>query len=88
MQGSTRCALYGLGNIRDERLGRLFQTPGCVRWLRPDNAPGIATEDWLNIFVLHQNRVQHTAAGKSCVQEKNLPRFLDLVVWGHEHECK
>jgi DNA repair exonuclease SbcCD nuclease subunit len=21
-------------------------------------------------------------------QERHLPPFLDLVVWGHEHECK
>jgi hypothetical protein len=31
-KGRTRVALYGLGNIRDERLGRLFQTPGAVKW--------------------------------------------------------
>ena len=31
-QGSTKLALYGLGNLRDERLGRMFQTPGCVEW--------------------------------------------------------
>jgi hypothetical protein len=27
-----RLGLYGLGNLRDERLCRLFQTPGCVEW--------------------------------------------------------
>lgn len=32
LQGTTRVALYGLGNVRDERLGRMFQTPGCVDW--------------------------------------------------------
>ena len=32
LQGVTKIALYGLGNIRDERLARLFQTPGCVQW--------------------------------------------------------
>ena len=31
-QGTTKLALYGLGNMRDERLGRLFQTPGAVTW--------------------------------------------------------
>eukprot|EP00967_Tisochrysis_lutea_P142345 scaffold262824_cov17-Tisochrysis_lutea.AAC.1 len=31
-QGETKLALYGLGNIRDERLGRLFQTAGAVTW--------------------------------------------------------
>ena len=32
LQGETRVALYGIGNLRDERLGRMFQTPGCVEW--------------------------------------------------------
>lgn len=31
-KGSTKIALYGLGNIRDERLARAFQTPGSVEW--------------------------------------------------------
>lgn len=31
-KGDTKLALYGLGNLRDERLARLFQTPGCVEW--------------------------------------------------------
>ena len=31
-KGYTRLALYGLGNIRDERLARMFQTPDCVEW--------------------------------------------------------
>lgn len=88
VQGDTRVALYGLGNIRDERLGRLFQTPGCVRWLLPEASEAAERDMWLNLFVLHQNRVQHTAAGKSCVQEPHLPNFLDLVIWGHEHECR
>ena len=25
---------------------------------------------------------------KSAISEQFLPRFLDFVVWGHEHECK
>ncbi len=31
-KGKTNVALYGLGNLRDERLCRLFATPGCVEW--------------------------------------------------------
>ncbi len=31
-KGETQLALYGLGNLRDERLARMFQTPGCVEW--------------------------------------------------------
>eukprot|EP00775_Hariotina_reticulata_P011417 gene11417-11564_t len=86
-KGDTKLALYGLGNVRDERLGRLFQTPGCVQWLRPASTQEHALEDWLNIFVLHQNRVQHGATAKNCLQERHLPNFMDLVIWGHEHEC-
>lgn len=33
-KGTTRVALYGLGNIRDERLGRAFSTPGQVDWVK------------------------------------------------------
>ncbi|RZC50778.1 hypothetical protein C5167_019205 [Papaver somniferum] len=51
-KGSTAVALYGLGNIRDERLNRIIKT-------NPKNA----------------------------INEHFLPRFLDFVVWGHEHEC-
>ncbi|GIL78160.1 hypothetical protein Vretimale_7536 [Volvox reticuliferus] len=87
-KGTTRLCLYGLGNIRDERLGRSFQTPGCVQWQRPAASPGYPTDCWINMFVLHQNRVQHTAFAKACVREEHLPSFLDLAVWGHEHECR
>ena len=31
-KGSTQVALYGLGNMRDERLARMFRTPGCIEW--------------------------------------------------------
>ncbi|KAF8065921.1 MRE11 [Scenedesmus sp. PABB004] len=86
-KGTTKLALYGLGNVRDERLGRLFQTPNCVNWMRPASTPEYPLEDWLNIFVLHQNRVSHGAGAKNCLQERHLPAFMDLIIWGHEHEC-
>ena len=38
-KGATKLALYGLGNIRDERLARMFQTPGCVDWCAPHRSP-------------------------------------------------
>lgn len=57
------------------------------RRLRPATTDSIAVEDWLNVFVLHQNRVQHGATAKNCLQERHLPAFMDLVIWGHEHEC-
>nr|AWD26912.1 double-strand break repair protein MRE11 [Prunus yedoensis] len=84
-KGATAVALYGLGNIRDERLNRMFQTPHAVQWMRPESQEGLQVSDWFNILVLHQNRVKTNP--KNAINEHFLPRFLDFVVWGHEHEC-
>ncbi|RXI03668.1 hypothetical protein DVH24_004320 [Malus domestica] len=84
-KGATSVALYGLGNIRDERLNRMFQTPHAVQWMRPESQEGLEVSDWFNILVLHQNRVKTNP--KNAINEHFLPRFLDFVVWGHEHEC-
>ncbi|KAI8557735.1 hypothetical protein RHMOL_Rhmol04G0032800 [Rhododendron molle] len=84
-KGSTSVALYGLGNIRDERLNRMFQTPHAVQWMRPEPQEGCQVSDWFNILVLHQNRVKTNP--KNAINEHFLPRFLDFIVWGHEHEC-
>lgn len=43
-------------------------------------------EEWCSVFVLHQNRVDR--GPKNYVAEEMLPDFLDLVIWGHEHECR
>lgn len=43
-------------------------------------------DDWFNIFVLHQNRVIRGA--NNYIPETVLDPFLDLVIWGHEHECR
>ncbi|GAB2284579.1 meiotic recombination [Dionaea muscipula] len=84
-KGFTAVALYGLGNIRDERLNRMFQTPHAVQWMRPEAQDECQVSDWFNILVLHQNRVK--ANPKNAINENFLPRFLDFIVWGHEHEC-
>ncbi|CBI20379.3 hypothetical protein VitviT2T_029629 [Vitis vinifera] len=84
-KGSTLVALYGLGNIRDERLNRMFQTPHAVQWMQPEAQEGCQVSDWFNILVLHQNRVKTNP--KNAISEHFLPRFLDFIVWGHEHEC-
>ncbi|CAI9303673.1 unnamed protein product [Lactuca saligna] len=84
-KGSTSVALYGLGNIRDERLNRMFQTPHAVQWMRPEAQESCQVSDWFNILVLHQNRVKTNP--KNAINEHFLPRFLDFIVWGHEHEC-
>jgi len=70
-KGTTRVALYGLGNMRDERLNRMWQQKK-VRFLRPERTQNRVEDDdeeeeeeeekddnnpdWFNIFVLHQNR--------------------------------
>ena len=49
--GTTRLALYGLGNIRDERLYHTFERKK-VTMVRPEEEP----DSWFNLLVLHQNR--------------------------------
>ncbi|KAK9465749.1 Mre11 DNA-binding presumed domain-containing protein [Lipomyces arxii] len=82
-KGFTKMALYGMANVRDERLHRTFRDKK-VKFLRPaeddeDNGP------YFNLMALHQNHHAHTETGY--LPETFLPHFLDLVVWGHEHEC-
>lgn len=48
--------------------------------------PSEHTNDWFNIFVCHQNRVDRGMT--KYLAEEALPEFLDLVIWGHEHECR
>lgn len=82
-KGDTKLALYGLGNIRDERMCRLLNRPRGVQWARPMEYE----DEWINVFVLHQNRVAHLQGAKNIVKESHLPRWLHMVIWGHEHEC-
>ncbi|CCJ31084.1 unnamed protein product, partial [Pneumocystis jirovecii] len=79
-KGDTKFALYGLSNIRDERLYRSFKQ-GNVRFMRPDVDP----DSWFNVIVVHQNHTSHTEKGY--LPENFIPDFFDLVLWGHEHEC-
>ncbi|XP_041919436.1 double-strand break repair protein MRE11 isoform X3 [Alosa sapidissima] len=80
-KGSTHIALYGIGSIPDERLYRMF-VGNQVCMLRPREEEG----SWFNMFVIHQNRSKHGAT--NYIPEQFLDDFLDLVVWGHEHECR
>ncbi|RHY12149.1 hypothetical protein DYB25_003404 [Aphanomyces astaci] len=81
-KGSTKIAIYGLGNMRDERLHRMF-AQGHVRFRRPEESP----DSWFSIFVVHQNRDNRGRGAKNCLPESFIPEFIDFVVWGHEHEC-
>ncbi|KAK9448949.1 Mre11 DNA-binding presumed domain-containing protein [Limtongia smithiae] len=81
-KGDTQLALYGMANVRDERLHRTFRDHK-VKFLRPDKGDG--GDKFFNLMALHQNHYAHTETGY--LPENFLPDFLDLVVWGHEHEC-
>ncbi|KAG9491301.1 hypothetical protein GDO78_000020 [Eleutherodactylus coqui] len=80
-KGRTKIAMYGLGSIPDERLYRMFVNKQ-VTMLRPREDEA----SWFNLFVIHQNRSKHGAT--NYIPEQFLDDFLDLVIWGHEHECK
>lgn len=50
-KGRTKVAVYGLGNIRDDRFSRLLQA-NRVSFRRPAKDP----QTYFNIFMIHQNR--------------------------------
>ncbi|KAL8652564.1 MAG: hypothetical protein Q9210_002608 [Variospora velana] len=79
-KGNTKLALYGMSNVRDERLFRTFRD-GKVKFFQPSTQK----QDWFNVMTVHQNH--HAYTETSFLPENFLPSFLDLVVWGHEHEC-
>ncbi|OXB78230.1 UNVERIFIED_CONTAM: hypothetical protein H355_006173, partial [Colinus virginianus] len=73
-KGRTKIALYGLGAIPDERLYRMFVNKQ-VTMLRPKEDE----DSWFNLS-------KHGAT--NYIPEQFLDDFINLVVWGHEHECK
>jgi len=82
-KGKTKLALYGLGNIRDDRLHRTL-IEGNMKFRRPVGDPN----DYFSLMLIHQNRDNRGLRQQSGTgMEAVLPGFLDLVIWGHEHEC-
>ncbi|CCK72292.1 MRX complex nuclease subunit KNAG_0J02110 [Huiozyma naganishii CBS 8797] len=79
-KGNTKLALYGLASIREERLFRTFKE-GAVTF----EVPTIRNGEWFNLMLVHQNHTGHT--NTAFLPEQFLPDFLDMVIWGHEHEC-
>lgn len=79
-KGRTKLALYGMSNVRDERLYRTFRD-GKVKFFQPS----VQKDDWFNLMSVHQNHHAYTTTGY--LPETFLPDFMDLVIWGHEHEC-
>lgn len=79
-KGTTKLALYGLQSIREERLFRTFKEGGVEF-----NIPTVRDGEWFNLMCLHQNHTGHT--NTAFLPEQFLPDFMDLIIWGHEHEC-
>lgn len=80
-KGQIKLALYGMSNVRDERLFRTFRD-GNVKFFQPSVQSG----EWFNLMSVHQNH--HAYTETNYLPEHFLPSFMDLIVWGHEHECK
>lgn len=79
-KGTTQLNLYGLSNIKEERLNTLIRNNKLI-FLTNDEV----TPQGLNVLLLHQNRSSNI--NKNYLNENLLPDFLDLLIWGHEHEC-
>lgn len=79
-KGNTKLALYGLASVRDERLFRTFKEGG-VKF----EVPTVRESEWFNLMCVHQNHTGHT--NTAFLPENFLPEFLNMVIWGHEHEC-
>lgn len=50
-KGRTKLALYGMSNVRDERLFRTFRD-GRVKFFQPSAQKA----DWFNLMSVHQNQ--------------------------------
>ena len=83
-KNDTYVALYGLGAIRDERLNRMWNQKK-VKFIRPTEEQG--KDNFFNIFILHQNR-DYGRGMKNCIHESMIPEWMDVVIWGNEHECQ
>jgi double-strand break repair protein MRE11 len=78
-KGDTKIGLYGFSHVPDRRCYALFK----------DSKVSIDFPDFDNIFnilVLHQNRADRGA--KNFLRAELLPQQMNLVIWGHEHDCK
>ena len=83
-KGSTTVALYGLGFLKENKLVSALKS-GSIKFKSPP-------ENAFCMLVVHQNRRSKTTINDSnelnvnFLPEELIPDFIDLVVWGHEHE--
>ncbi|KAF9523790.1 Metallo-dependent phosphatase-like protein [Crepidotus variabilis] len=79
-KGNTSLGMYGIGNVKDQRMHFELRS-NRVRMFMPKDKG-----NWFNILLLHQNRVKH--GPQEFVPEGMFDDSVDLVVWGHEHDCR
>ncbi|KAG6888769.1 meiotic recombination [Termitomyces sp. Mi166 len=79
-KGTTYLGMYGVGNVKDQRMHFELRS-NRVRMFMPRDK-----DNWFNILLLHQNRVKH--GPQESVPEGMFDDSIDLVVWGHEHDCR
>ncbi|AAW43863.1 meiotic DNA double-strand break processing-related protein, putative [Cryptococcus deneoformans JEC21] len=83
-KGTTHVALYGCGNIRDQRMYQELRA-NKVKMFMPTGG-NVPDSDWFNILLVHQNRVRH--GPQNYVPENMFDDSMRLVIWGHEHDCR
>jgi len=83
-KGQTKIALYGIGHQRDDRLCRAFNLDKIKFFTLPEGF-----NDYFKILVVHQNRPPRSTVRStgSYLPFEKIPKFFDLVIWGHEHAC-
>ncbi|KAG5678522.1 hypothetical protein PVAND_008189 [Polypedilum vanderplanki] len=82
---ATSIALYGLSHIPDRRLYNLLENDK-VYVEYPGKDIGETVTDYFNILAIHQNRVER--GRNNHIPVDMLPNFMNLIVWGHEHDCR
>jgi len=97
-KGKTNLGMYGIGNVKDQRMHFELRS-NRVRMYMPKDK-----DKWFNILLLHQNRyafffsLLRDIPGRSFNSVKHGPQefvpegmfddSVDLVIWGHEHDCR
>ncbi|KAI0293920.1 DNA repair exonuclease [Russula brevipes] len=79
-KGNTHLGLYGVGNVKDARMHFELRSNRVRMYMPKDKS------DWFNMLLLHQNRVKH--GPQESVPEGLFDDSINLVVWGHEHDCR
>ncbi|AQK50467.1 MRE11B [Zea mays] len=82
--GKTDLGCTGVGKVTVYPVV-IRKEPGAVNWMQPEFQDETPSSDWFNILVLHQKRTRGSPG--DAISELLLPRFVDMVIWGHEHEC-